>query len=218
MSLRQARRAASEDLHHWNSGLLNPSQAFAPARALTSKDGFLNCDGAAAWGRGKLLILQRKKQKLVGTQPAVPSLGVLALRFDMKEGKVAYLDQGIQRWRKQEEAQHWNAAQTPLVHFWPPLWMGHGLEARRFGFYPDVTHRGTIKTSLNHFYYSPDSDRSQDLDATDINPTSRDLQVPIVQPTCEIPPSWQIQPQSDSNLRRGWALQGHPKATGGSYC
>lgn len=42
-----------------------------------------------------------------------------------------------------------------LVQFWPPLWMGQGLEDGRFCFYPHITHQWTVKTSLKHFTSIP---------------------------------------------------------------
>lgn len=57
-------------------------------------------------GKRKAADSAAQKAEAGGDAACCPLFGVLALRFDMKEGKVAYLDQGIQRWRKQEEAQH----------------------------------------------------------------------------------------------------------------
>lgn len=162
---RLVRWAASKDPSLWDSGLLNPNQA------LIGRDGFPNWIGTARWGRGKLLILQCKKQLLVGHSsplqscsscptPGRAGLQLLSLPWGLGSGVRHEGGKGGSRgsgapggpwWCKQEEAQSWNAAEIPLVQFWGPLRMGCGLEARRFGFYPRVTHWGTIKTSLNHF-------------------------------------------------------------------
>lgn len=65
-----------------------------------------------------------------------PLFGVL------KKERVAHLDQELQG-SHDGVSRRTLDIEMQLKYFWcsfNPLWMGHGLEARRFGFYPHVTH------------------------------------------------------------------------------